>query len=115
MLALVTLVVERGHVARLAYTVASGIGTAGDGAADADADLLALQLVDAVDVDLLQELAGLLNTLLQLLLDTRLDGEGLDGGVHAVELGELRQVGVELFAGFVAHGAFPLDTGAGDG
>ncbi len=100
----VLVLVECGHVARGAGLAGAGIGAAGDTAGDADAHLLTGQFVHRDDVDLGQELARLLHARFQLLLNGRIDSEGMEGGGDAVELGDLLGELVELQAGGVLHG-----------
>ncbi|AAW74965.1 hypothetical protein XOO1711 [Xanthomonas oryzae pv. oryzae KACC 10331] len=100
----VLVLVERGDIARGARLAGAGVGAAGDAAGDADAHLLAGQLVHRDDVDLGQELAGFLHARFQLLLHGRFDGERVENGGDAVELGDLLGELVELQAGGVLHG-----------
>nr|DAG46694.1 MAG TPA: hypothetical protein [Caudoviricetes sp.] len=101
--ALVAFLAQRGGVYGLAGAVAAGVGAAGNGAGDAQANFFALELVHANDVDLGEERAGLLQLGLQLLLDRGLHVELRGGVIHAIELGLGAQVAVEQLAGFVAH------------
>ena len=100
--ALVALAAQRCGIARGAVR-SGGVGAAGHRAIGADADLLALHFVHWVDANGFQELAALLNAAFQLLLHGRRDGEHLRGRLHAVERGELGEVGGKVLAGGVLH------------
>ncbi|MNR59150.1 hypothetical protein D3C85_1803440 [compost metagenome] len=60
-------------------------------------------VVDADDVDALEEVVGLLNSSLKLLLDGRGDVEALGSVGHAVEFGDVTQHSVVYEASFVTH------------
>jgi len=101
--ALVAVRVEGGQVAGLPRRV-RGVRAAGHRAGDAQTQLLAFLVGDQRHVDRLQEGRAFLDLLFQGLLHRRLDGKRLGRIVHAVQLGNLGQVGIEKLTGLVLHG-----------
>ncbi|VDM09252.1 unnamed protein product [Wuchereria bancrofti] len=81
-----------------------GIGAAGDGGANGDADSLPIGGSDAHHVDVLQKRVRLLSGGHGALLNSRDCGEGVGRARHTVLGGGLFAVGVEAFAGIVLHG-----------
>ena len=111
LLAVVAACVDGSQVTGLAVLVCR-VGAAGDRAGQGQAELFALHFIHRDDVDAIQELAGLLHGVFQLLLDAGSDSKGFVGVacVDAVELGHTAEKFVIALAAFVAHEWF-LEVG----
>lgn len=94
---------QLGDVGRVASVARCGVGAAGNGAIDPGEQGFACLLVDADQVDGLEEGAGFLHGSFQCLLNAGGDVEFLGCTGNAVEQSDLRGQGGESEAGYVTH------------